>query len=119
MSATGSSPKSSVSWPVRLPQTAKPWKQAPVSARWFLPFGELRTLRSRLASWKINSIHDYAADNGISLDSIHFVCQASEVYLPRSELSALDLVLLDGKHAFPWPMVDWFYSADRLKQGGL
>jgi hypothetical protein len=28
-------------------------------------------------------------------------------------------VLLDGKHAFPWPAVDWFFTADRLKQGGL
>jgi hypothetical protein len=39
--------------------------------------------------------------------------------LPRCELADLDVVLLDGKHAFPWPMVDWFYTADRLKQGGL
>jgi len=68
---------------------------------------------------EISSIRDYAADNGISLDSVHFICEPSEEYLPRCELADLDLVLLDGKHAFPWPMVDWFYTADRLKQGGL
>ena len=39
--------------------------------------------------------------------------------MPRCQLADLDLILLDGKHAFPWPMVDWFYTADRLKQGGL
>jgi hypothetical protein len=39
--------------------------------------------------------------------------------LPRCQLANLDLILLDGKHAFPWPVVDWFYTADRLKQGGL
>jgi hypothetical protein len=28
-------------------------------------------------------------------------------------------VFVDGKHAFPWPILDWFYTADRLKRGGL
>jgi hypothetical protein len=27
--------------------------------------------------------------------------------------------LLDGKHAFPWPMVDWFYTAEKLRLGGI
>jgi hypothetical protein len=68
---------------------------------------------------EISSISAYAADNGISLDSVRFISEPSEKYLPRCELDDLDLVLLDGKHAFPWPMVDWFYTADRLKQDGL
>jgi len=68
---------------------------------------------------EITSIRDYAADKGISLDSVSFICEASEQYLPRCRLADLDLILLDGKHAFPWPMLDWFYTADRLKQGGL
>ena len=68
---------------------------------------------------EITSIRDYAADKGVSLDSVSFICEVSEEYLPRCQLADLDLVLLDGKHAFPWPMVDWFYTADRLKQGGL
>jgi predicted O-methyltransferase YrrM len=68
---------------------------------------------------EITSIRDYAADKGISLDSVSFICEASEEYLPGCRLGDLDLILLDGKHAFPWPMVDWFYTADRLKQGGL
>jgi predicted O-methyltransferase YrrM len=68
---------------------------------------------------EISSIRDYAADNGISLDSVSFICEPSEECLPRCQLADLDLILLDGKHAFPWPMVDWFYTADRLKQGGL
>ncbi len=68
---------------------------------------------------EISSIRDYAANNGIRLDSVRFICEPSEEFLPRCELADLDLVLLDGKHAFPWPMVDWFYTADRLKQDGL
>lgn len=68
---------------------------------------------------EISSIRESAANNGISLDSVRFICEPSEEFLPRCELADLDVVLLDGKHAFPWPMVDWFYTADRLKQGGL
>jgi predicted O-methyltransferase YrrM len=68
---------------------------------------------------EIDAIRSYAQLNNIGLDSVSFVAEPSEVYLPRCEIQGLDLVLLDGKHAFPWPMLDWFYTADRLKQGGL
>lgn len=29
-----------------------------------------------------------------------------------------DMVLIDGDHAFPASFIDWYYTADRLKQGG-
>jgi hypothetical protein len=28
-------------------------------------------------------------------------------------------VLIDGKHAFPWPILDWFYTADKLNEEGI
>jgi hypothetical protein len=28
-------------------------------------------------------------------------------------------VLIDGKHAFPWPIIDWFYTAVKLREGGI
>ena len=31
----------------------------------------------------------------------------------------LDLVFIDGGHAFPIPHIDWFYTAPRIKVGGL
>ncbi len=31
----------------------------------------------------------------------------------------LDLVLIDGSHAFPAPIIDWFYGAGRLVEGGI
>jgi hypothetical protein len=68
---------------------------------------------------EIRLIREYADTNGIGLADVTFVPEPSEQYLPQSNESNLNLVLLDGKHAFPWPMVDWFFTADRLKRGGL
>jgi predicted O-methyltransferase YrrM len=68
---------------------------------------------------EIRLIRDYARDNQIRLTNIKFVHQSSEAYLPQCDDANLAMVLLDGKHAFPWPVVDWFFTADRLKPGGL
>ena len=68
---------------------------------------------------EIDRIKEYAEAKGIELEGVRFVPQASEHYLPVCDEGELDMVLLDGKHAFPWPIVDWFFTADRLKRGGL
>jgi len=65
------------------------------------------------------AIAAYARSKNIGMDGVTFVAQESEAYLPAATPDALDLVLIDGKHAFPWPVLDWFYTADRLKKGGL
>jgi hypothetical protein len=61
----------------------------------------------------------YAGSLGIDMTAVNLVPEPSDGYLPACDLSGLDVVFLDGKHAFPWPIVDWFYTADRLKVGGL
>jgi predicted O-methyltransferase YrrM len=68
---------------------------------------------------EVAAIREYAEANGIPLGRVEFVVEASDFYLPRCEREDLDLVLIDGKHAFPWPIIDWFYTADRLKRGGI
>jgi hypothetical protein len=68
---------------------------------------------------EIGRIRLYARERGIGLDTVDFVAESSDRYLPRCDALKLDLVLLDGKHAFPWPMLDWFYTADRLRRGGV
>jgi predicted O-methyltransferase YrrM len=68
---------------------------------------------------EVRRIEDYAEEQGIDLTTVRFVAKPSEEYLPCSDHADLDLVLLDGKHAFPWPIIDWFYTADRLRRGGL
>jgi Methyltransferase domain len=68
---------------------------------------------------EINLITKYAVAHGISMDKVKFIQESSDYFLPRCKEGEFDLILLDGKHAFPWPIVDWFYTADKLKQGGL
>jgi hypothetical protein len=68
---------------------------------------------------EVESIRNYAAANQISLDRVEFVIEPSDRYLPRCEAEDLDLVLIDGKHAFPWPIIDWFFTAEKLKQNGI
>lgn len=68
---------------------------------------------------EIALITQYASQREIPLGKVHFVQESSDRYLPRCEVAGFDLVLLDGKHAFPWPIVDWFFTAERLRKGGV
>src|SRR5262249_50238627 len=55
----------------------------------------------------------------IDVRAFQAVVSRSQDYLPTAELPRLDLVLVDGDHAFPAPFVDWYYASARLKVGGL
>ncbi len=59
-----------------------------------------------------------AESRGISLDGVRFRIASSHEELPRWEPRPLDLVLLDGAHGFPYPILDWWYVAPHLKSGG-
>jgi hypothetical protein len=65
------------------------------------------------------ALREYAHGNHIDIEHLDFVLEPSEKYLPSCTLQDLDLVLIDGKHAVPWPFIDWFYTAEKLKVGGL
>jgi predicted O-methyltransferase YrrM len=67
---------------------------------------------------EVEAIREYASKNQISLSRVDFVIEPSDSYLPRCARHDLDLVLIDGKHAFPWPIVDWYYTAEMLREGG-
>jgi Methyltransferase domain len=63
-------------------------------------------------------IRIYASKVGIDLSQVTFVNQPSEDYLPTIG-GQFDIVFIDGKHTFPWPILDWHHTADRLKVGGM
>ena len=56
---------------------------------------------------------------GIPLDTVNFVIGPSELVLPGLDLAPLDAVLIDGRHGFPAPFIDYYYTADAVKVGGL
>jgi len=68
---------------------------------------------------EIERVRDYCTSNTISTDRITFYPHGSESVLPNLNCEPLDLVLIDGRHGFPAPFIDFYYTADKLKIGGL
>ena len=56
---------------------------------------------------------------GISSERVSFRIGLSHEVLPMLPQRQLDLVLIDGAHGFPYPILDWWYLAPRLRVGGL
>jgi hypothetical protein len=67
----------------------------------------------------VRRIRRYCASAGLSLHTVNFVIERSEYALPRLQASGYEFALIDGRHGFPAPFLDWFYIADRLRQGGI
>jgi hypothetical protein len=67
----------------------------------------------------VRRIRRYCKAAGVSLSTVKFVLERSEYALPRLATSDYDFALIDGRHGFPAPFIDWFYIADRLRRGGV
>lgn len=68
-----------------------------------------------------DAVTAYCESHGISVDTLTFDISSSDVALTRLTPGAfdLDVVLIDGCHGFPAPMIDWYYGAGRLRNGGV
>ena len=63
-------------------------------------------------------IRAQAAEREIDASGVTFLVGPSERVLPAWEPRELDLVLLDGAHGFPYPILDWWQLAPHLRVGG-
>ena len=67
---------------------------------------------------QVDRIKEYCQKHQISTDKIDFKIDFSEKVLPSLNINKIDLVLIDGSHAFPIPFIDWYYTYQKLKVGG-
>lgn len=53
--------------------------------------------------------------------SVCFIHRSSDEALPDGDgiPERLDIVLIDGAHRFPFPMIDWHYTQGRMPAGGI
>ncbi|WP_019507292.1 class I SAM-dependent methyltransferase [Pleurocapsa sp. PCC 7319] len=67
---------------------------------------------------QVDRIKSYCQRHQINTDKIDFKIDFSEKVLPSLNINKMDLVLIDGSHAFPIPFIDWYYTYQKLKVGG-
>ena len=59
------------------------------------------------------------ARRGIDSSRVRFLVGPSHEVLPGWMPRPLDLVLIDGAHGFPYPILDWWHLAPHVKVGGV
>jgi hypothetical protein len=69
-----------------------------------------------------SNIKIWCDDHGFSTEKVQFIKDYSQFALPNLKIAdsnLLDVVLIDGAHAFPFPYIDWFYTDKILKKNGF
>ncbi len=67
---------------------------------------------------EVERLRAHADSREIDISTVRFELGPSDAVLPVLDSPPLDLVLIDGSHGFPLPIIDWFYAAGRLRPGG-
>jgi predicted O-methyltransferase YrrM len=81
--------------------------------------GVARHIAIQPSADEFEAIREFCGAEGISTAALEPVVAKSQEYLPHATVPPLDIVLIDGAHAFPFPFVDWYFTASALKPGGL
>jgi hypothetical protein len=68
---------------------------------------------------EVDRLVAHAEARAIDLGKVRFEVGRSDNVLPALDAGPLDLVLVDGSHAFPLAIIDWYYAAGHLRAGGL
>jgi len=66
----------------------------------------------------VGRICAFCKEKQIPTVNLKFIIDISERVLPKLKDRGFDLVLIDGRHGFPQPFLDWYYASDLLKIGG-
>lgn len=61
----------------------------------------------------------WCEDNGVSAKTLRMINARSQDVIHSLDIEPMDLVLIDGCHAFPAPYIDWYYTAEKVKKGGF
>jgi hypothetical protein len=65
------------------------------------------------------AIQNWCNRKQISTERVDFIARNSQdAIVAMQDGVPLDLVLIDGDHAFPAPFIDWYYTAERVRPGG-
>jgi predicted O-methyltransferase YrrM len=84
----------------------------------FAVAGASHTVLSPIAA-EHAAIQRWCAAQSIDLSRVEFLAQASQDVIHSLPQTPLDVVLIDGDHAFPMPLIDWYYTAERVRSGGM
>jgi predicted O-methyltransferase YrrM len=68
---------------------------------------------------EVDALRDYCARKSVDVSRLTLHVESSDTALPAMvDDGPLDLVFIDGGHAFPLPLIDWYYAGQRLHRGG-
>lgn len=67
---------------------------------------------------EVDVLRAWADERDIDMRKMTFEVGMTDEVLPRLEPTELDLAFIDGGHAFPMAIIDWYYTAGRLRDGG-
>jgi predicted O-methyltransferase YrrM len=68
---------------------------------------------------EVDVLRAWALERDVDLSRMTFAVGMSDAVLPGLEPTELDLAFVDGGHAFPMAIIDWYYAAGRLRDGGV